>query len=149
MKIKIIGAGFAGLSSAILLSKLDNVEVEIFEKVKPLGAGIVLQPSVINVLKEMDLLEKTESFSEKIYKIIGKNIKGNEIFSTYYNNEHGLAINRISFFDEMYNKIKSQNIKINLNYEVSNKDIEDFKKSSDLVIIANGSKSILGEDFDF
>jgi len=151
MKIKIIGAGFAGLSSAILLSKIDNVEVEIFEKfekVKPLGAGIVLQPSVINVLEEMNLLDLTKIFSEEIYKIIGKNIKGKEIFSTYYNNECGLAINRSSFFDEMYSKIQKENIKLNLNNEISEKDIELLKKSNDLVIIANGSKSILNKIFD-
>lgn len=152
MNIKIIGCGFAGLSSALLLSKLDNVEIEIyekFEKIQPVGAGIVLQPSVLPVLKELNVLDSINKFMEPIEKIIGRNVKGKEIFLTKYNNEFGMGINRISFFETLYNLLKKQpNIQIHLNSEIKEEDINRFKKQSDLVIICSGSKSQLNASFE-
>lgn len=151
MKIKIIGCGFAGLSSALLLSTLKNTEIEIyekFEKIKPVGAGLVLQPSVIPVLEELNVINKVIDFMEPIEKIIGKNIKGKEIFSTFYKNEVGMGINRISFFDTLYHEITTRdNIKINLNNEVTEENLAEFSKQSDLVIVCSGSKSILNSSF--
>lgn len=152
MKIKIIGCGFAGLSSALFLSTLDNAEVEIyekFEKIKPVGAGIVLQPSVLPVLQELNILSEVNLFMEPIYKIIGKNVKGKEIFSTHYNNEYGMGINRVSFFNTLYNEIqKRQNIKIHLNHEVNEEELNKFSENSDLVIVCSGSKSLLSSSFE-
>lgn len=152
MNIKIIGCGFAGLSSALLLSKLDNVKIEIyekFEKIQPVGAGIVLQPSVLPVLKELNVLDSINKFMEPIEKIIGRNVKGKEIFLTKYNNEFGMGINRISFFETLYNLLKKQpNIKIHLNSEIKEEDINRFKKQADLVIICSGSKSQLNSSFE-
>lgn len=152
MKIKIIGCGFAGLSSALLLSSVEDTEIEIYEKfseIKPIGAGIVLQPSVIPVLTELNILEKVFEFMEPIKKIIGKNINGKEIFSTYYQNEFGMGINRSSFFSLLYNEItKKENIKIYLNHEVNENELENISKSSDMVIICSGSKSLLNSSFE-
>lgn len=152
MKIKIIGCGFAGLSSALFLSSLKDTEIEIFEKfekIKPVGAGIVLQPSVIPVLQELNILSQVEDFMEPIYKIIGKNVKGKEIFSTYYKDEFGMGINRVEFFNTLYNEIKKkENIKINLNHEVSSQELDYFSQTSDLVIVCSGSKSLLSSSFE-
>lgn len=152
MKIKIIGCGFAGLSSALLLSKIKDTEIEIYEKfscIKPVGAGIVLQPSVIPVLEELNLLSSVNTFMEPIEKIIGKNLSGKEVFLTKYQNEFGMGINRSSFFDLLYFKIKQRdNIKIHLNYEVTEEEIKKFSENSDLVIVCSGSRSLLNSSFE-
>lgn len=152
MKVKIIGCGFAGLSSALLLSSLEDTQIEIYErfkKIEPIGAGIVLQPSVIPVLKELKIFEKVLQFMEPINKIIGKNIKGKETFSTFYNNEYGMGINRVSFYNTLYHEIiKKSNIKINLNYEVSQQELDSFSQDCDLVIVCSGSKSLLNSSFE-
>lgn len=152
MKIKIIGCGFAGLSSALLLSKIKDAEIEIYEKfscVKPVGAGIVLQPSVVPVLKQLNVLSAINGFMEPIEKIVGKNIKGKEIFFTEYKNEFGMGINRSAFFDVLYLQVQqSPNIKVYLNYEVTEKEIELFSQNSDLVIVCSGSKSLLNSSFE-
>ncbi|MCJ8297471.1 MAG: FAD-dependent monooxygenase [Pseudomonadales bacterium] len=60
MSITIIGAGIAGLATAITLAK-QGVSVQIFERSAALthiGAGIVLWPNAIWVLKKFGLLEK-------------------------------------------------------------------------------------------
>lgn len=50
--IAIIGAGTAGLATAILLARQD-IDVTLFEKVErlqPVGAGLLLQPAGLAVL---------------------------------------------------------------------------------------------------
>jgi len=49
----IIGAGTAGLATAILLAR-QNIQVSILEKaseLEPVGAGLLLQPSGLAVLE--------------------------------------------------------------------------------------------------
>lgn len=52
LRIGIVGAGPGGLGAAIFLSRLENVEVKVFEQAKELreiGAGIHLQRSLFSV----------------------------------------------------------------------------------------------------
>lgn len=59
MRVGIVGAGTAGSTAGILLSRLGH-EVDIFEKIaspRAVGAGIMLQPTGQHVLREMGLLE--------------------------------------------------------------------------------------------
>ncbi|PSD28826.1 FAD-dependent monooxygenase, partial [Stenotrophomonas maltophilia] len=59
LRIAVIGYGTAGQALSILLSR-DGHEVEIFERVPtpgPVGAGFLLQPSGLQVLWQMGLLD--------------------------------------------------------------------------------------------
>lgn len=152
MKIKIIGCGFAGLSSALLLSKIKNTEIDVYEKfdsVKAIGAGIVLQPSVIPVLEELNILSNIYEYMEPIKKIVGKNIHGKEIFLTQYQNEFGMGINRSSLFETLYNKTQqTNNINIHLNYEVKEEQLIKFSQECDLLIVCSGGRSLLNSSFE-
>lgn len=56
LRVGIIGAGVAGLGTAIFFSRQENVEIELFEQAKELrevGAGISLHH---NVYKMLDIL---------------------------------------------------------------------------------------------
>ncbi|CAF3927598.1 unnamed protein product, partial [Adineta steineri] len=56
MKIGIIGSGFAGLSSALFLSrnKLNSITLyDKFDKVQTVGAGILIQPSAMEIFKNL------------------------------------------------------------------------------------------------
>lgn len=53
IRVAIVGAGPGGLATAIALSKIENVDVTIYEKSKPLrevGAGISIGQNTWNVL---------------------------------------------------------------------------------------------------
>ena len=57
LEVAIIGAGIAGLSSALLLNKL-GFDVEVFEKgtsIKSEGAGIQITSNGLFVLKQLNL----------------------------------------------------------------------------------------------
>jgi len=58
--VSIIGAGIAGLATAIALQQ-QNIKVQIFERTavsRNIGAGVVLWPNAMFVLKQLGLLEK-------------------------------------------------------------------------------------------
>ncbi|MDN5415923.1 MAG: FAD-dependent monooxygenase, partial [Acinetobacter sp.] len=58
-KFAIVGAGTAGLATAILLAQ-QNIQVTIFEKVselEPVGAGLLLQPSGLAVFEHLGVLD--------------------------------------------------------------------------------------------
>ena len=68
MKVVIIGAGVGGLSVAIAL-KQKGIDAVIFERQREradIGAGIVLWPNAVFVLKELELLACVESVSGKL-----------------------------------------------------------------------------------
>ena len=149
MKIVIIGCGFAGLASALFFAKDNENTIEIFDKfseIKTVGAGIMIQPSSMEVLKKLDLYEYLLEHGEKVYALEGFNHKGKNVFGTYYKDyteeSFGIGIHRATLFNALHSKCNNfSNIRIHLNVEVEN--IDDLKSQYDLVIIANGSHSTL------
>jgi 2-polyprenyl-6-methoxyphenol hydroxylase-like FAD-dependent oxidoreductase len=149
MKIAIIGCGFAGLASALFLAKDKENNIEIFDKfteVKTVGAGIMIQPSSMDVLKKLHLYEELLKHGEKIYALEGINHQGKQVFGTYYKDyseeSFGIGIHRATLFNFLHSKcLEYSNIKINLGVEIN--ELEELKSDYDLVIIANGSHSNL------
>ena len=77
MKISIIGAGIAGLSTAILL-KQEGYEVSIYERnseISDIGAGIVCWPNASFVLDKLDVLDAISKVSGQISFMKRFNIK--------------------------------------------------------------------------
>ena len=73
MKIAIIGAGTAGLASALLLSR-DGHAVQVFERVPepgPVGAGFMLQPTGVHVLRELGLSEAVLAKASPVARLPG------------------------------------------------------------------------------
>lgn len=148
MKIAIIGCGFAGMSCALFLSK--NHHVELFEKFpepKAVGAGILLQPSVWSILKELEILEELQAVGEKVDYLQANLKSGFCVFKTPYNKVspelYGLGILRSALFDALYNKLKQSSVKLHLGVEVLT--LSDIAANFDLVVVANGSYSNLRE----
>jgi salicylate hydroxylase len=70
LRVAIIGGGPGGLSSAIALSKLDNVEVTIYEKAKELreiGAGINIG---YNCWKVLELLGAADGVKGHVSELV-------------------------------------------------------------------------------
>lgn len=72
MKLAIIGAGTAGLALAALLAR--EHEVVVFERApepRPVGAGILLQPSGMQVLERMAVLSQLLRLGARIERLYG------------------------------------------------------------------------------
>jgi 2-polyprenyl-6-methoxyphenol hydroxylase-like FAD-dependent oxidoreductase len=119
-----------------------------FDKVQTVGAGILMQPSSMEILKKLNLYDELLKNGEKVYNLEGINHRGRQVFLTSYNDYapecFGIGIHRSILFQSLYNKCKMQsNIKFELNQEIIS--LDDIKSTSDLLIVANGSHSNLRE----
>ena len=151
MKISIIGSGFAGLSSALFLSrhKMNTITIyDKFNKVQTVGAGILMQPSSMEILKKINLYNQLIENGEKIFYLEGINHHGRQVFLTSYHDYRpdafGIGIHRSLLFNSLYDQCKIQpNIKFQLNQEITS--LDELKTTNDLLIVANGSHSNLRE----
>src|SRR5579864_3942076 len=67
-RIGIVGCGVAGLSSAMLLARREHhvTMIERAPELRPVGAGLLLQPSGQLALRQMGLLEEVIARAEPI-----------------------------------------------------------------------------------
>lgn len=101
MPIAIVGAGTAGLASAIFLAR-QGFAVRVLERVpelQPVGAGVLLQPSGLAVLHSLGLLQECGALGAPISRLYGTTAgNGRVILDTRY--EHwqpgsfGMGIHR-------------------------------------------------------
>ena len=162
LKIGIIGAGVAGMSSALLLKNLGH-QVSIFERAKKLerlGAGIQISSNGRHVLNELGVDNEVMSsasipkslalFDASREQQIGKVEIRNRLKNRY---KRGfLVLQRADLMNVLYNKIKKEKINIffgsNTKPKKSNHkiviSISDKNKhlEKDLIVVADGVNSL-------
>ena len=163
-KFAIIGAGTAGLSTAILLAR-QNIHVTLFEKVnelEPVGAGLLLQPSGLAVFEHLGVLDEALKLGAIVTGLEGQLANGFKIVNSHYTQAHpdfyGLGIHRASLCHVLENKCHEyselitwqMNTDIQRLEESTNEiriygavDDQPFDAVFDTVIIANGARSEL------
>lgn len=159
-KVGIIGAGPAGLATAIALSK-QGIEVHIYERARafrPIGAGLTLSPNGLRSLAAIDpdLVEqlKLQGSQIKCFKIrtsrrgwpiITQRFKGNEYDQPF------MAIRWFSLQEILRSKLPSNNLHLNhrlisfqQNHESVTLCFENNKTTTvDLLIGADGINSVV------
>ena len=164
LKVAIIGAGTAGLAAATLLAQ-QNVHVSIFEKAEkldPVGAGLLLQPSGLAVFEHLNVLDHAISLGAKVKGLEGQLPHGHLLINSHYKeaneNFYGLGIHRASLCHVLASKAESYSnlIQWHTGYDVQSLDEQPnhicingtstsghFQENFDLVILANGARSHL------
>lgn len=108
-RISIVGAGTAGLASAIFMARQGFV-VTLYERIatpQAVGAGILLQPSGMAVLEELNALNDCTQLGAPIKRLLGTSGCGKRvILDTRYDdwrvNSHGLGIHRATLLHALY-----------------------------------------------
>ena len=125
MKIAITGCGPAGLASALMLSRQghDIVMFERFRTPRPVGSGIILQPTGLAVLRELGLETDIHALGKRIARMHGTSMpSGKTVLDVNYsalgNEFHGLAVHRAALFDVLYAAVKTSSIEIHTGEEV-------------------------------
>ena len=160
----VIGAGTAGIATAILLAK-QNIQVTLFEKVPtldPVGAGLLLQPAGLAVFEHLGILEDALKLGARVNGLEGRLPNQRLLVNSHYHQVgaqyYGLGIHRSSLCHVLASKAKSYPDLIHWQMDA---DIQSYAESEheirvkglisgqiyegcfDGLIIANGSRSAL------
>ena len=110
-RIAIAGAGPAGLAAAAFLAR-DGHDVRIFERFeapRPVGAGLMLQPTGLACLACLGLDRKAIALGARVDGIDGRNAQGARIFDVGYAelapHYFGLGIHRGALFTILYDEV--------------------------------------------
>ncbi len=165
MKIAVIGAGTAGLAAAAFLKRSghDVTLYEKFDSPRPLGAGLMLQPTGLAVLARLGLDKQAIAMSSRIEGIDGRVVgTGRIIFRIGYamlsRRMFGLGIHRNTLFLLLYEKVLAEQVPV-----VNAASIDDVRYNDDglplivagersfgpfeLVVNAQGARSVLRSKF--
>ncbi len=165
MKIAIIGAGTSGLAAAAFLKRSghDITIYEKFETPRPVGVGLMLQPTGLAVLAKLGLDKAAIAASSPIHGIQGHVARTSRtIFNISYRalapHIFGLGIHRGVLFSLLYNEVLRQHVPIvtsaaieDVEYDADNKPLITDGKNRygpfDLVINAQGARAPLRQKF--
>ncbi len=156
LHIAICGAGPAGLSAALAL-KAQGHRITLFdqfEKPKPLGSGLILQPTGLAVLDWLGVGPRIRSLGARIDRLYGKACgSARVVLDVRYEvlgNLRGLAVHRAALFNVLHDAVKAAGVEVEPLSQI--KDLEgtslivnEARREGpfDLVIDALGSRSPL------
>lgn len=148
--IAIIGCGPGGLASALFLARQGH-RVTLFERFaepKPLGSGLLIQPSGQQILESLGLLDNIKRLASPVDQLHGISVhKNRRALDMQYkharNPVSALGIHRASLFDVLMDAVKQMGIPI----EVS-KELQEVKETESSIqpVFAGGE---VGEPFNF
>ena len=161
LNIAVVGAGPAGLAVALLLAR-DGHKATIFERFdapKPIGSGLILQPTGLSVLAELGLLPDMLARGARIARLHGADAKtGRTVLDVRYDTlaggRFGLAVHRAALFNVLFGAVAASGIEIVTNAPATGIDAGAAQTqllgeagrsfgSFDLVVDASGSRSVL------
>lgn len=160
LKIAVIGSGTSGLAASLFLEKSghDVILFERFSEPRPLGAGIMLQPTGLACLACLGLDKQALACGAKIYDLYGQSANGRVVFDICYTDlkPHlfGLGIHRGALFSLLHNEVLRRRIRIVTSCDIVETVLHKDKRSVidrdgnhhdgfDLVIDASGARSAL------
>ncbi|KAB2914800.1 MAG: FAD-dependent monooxygenase [Hyphomicrobiaceae bacterium] len=125
LRIAVAGAGTAGLAAAAFLAR-DGHDVRLFERFaepRPIGAGLMLQPTGLACLALLDLDERAIERGCIVSGIDGRTVRGARIFDVSYGDlaPHlfGLGIHRGVLFGLLYDEVRRLSVPIAAATEIS------------------------------
>ncbi|MBO6716772.1 MAG: FAD-dependent monooxygenase [Rhizobiaceae bacterium] len=160
-EIGIVGAGPAGLAAALFLHRAGHKVTiyERFEEPKPLGSGLILQPTGLTVLDALGLRGQIEALGARIDRLHGTDsASGRTVLDVRYDvsprGRYGVAVHRGALFDVLYGAVRAEKIDVVTDNEISGINYrEEYPalfgsnqpaiKFADLVVDASGGRSKL------
>ncbi len=159
LDIGVVGCGFAGAATALLLARAGHA-VTIYERVPQptaIGAGILLQPTGLAVLARLGLFEQVHGRGAAVTSLACRAASGRSLFDLRYAQLapglHGLGIHRGALFEALLGAVNQAGVRLSTGVEVTALDrIETRPRvcgpdgplaAHDLVVVADGARSRL------
>lgn len=145
LDIAIAGCGIAGLAAALLLHRQGHAVTiyERFEAPRPLGSGLMIQPTGLAVLAELGLAGQVVAHGAAIERIYGLNTHGETVLDARYVDlgvpqACGYGIHRASLFGVLHDAVHAAGIAIRTGHEVLGTELDRDKRR---LLIAGGHAS--------
>jgi 2-polyprenyl-6-methoxyphenol hydroxylase-like FAD-dependent oxidoreductase len=154
--IAVVGCGVAGQAAATLLADAGH-KVTIFERFaepRPVGAGLLLQPTGLAVLGELGLAADALAHGARVVGLEARSHRGRRILDLAYADlhpaAHGVGIRRSTLFDLLHGRLKRSAARLVAAAEIT--DIRDARVIDvggrqhgpfNLIVVADGAHSAL------
>jgi 2-polyprenyl-6-methoxyphenol hydroxylase-like FAD-dependent oxidoreductase len=161
LDVAICGCGPAGLAAALLLHRAGH-RVRIFERFetpRPVGSGLIVQPTGLGVLVELGLIDDVLALGARIDRLFGRVMPSNRVvldvrYAALGPGWHGVALQRAALFALLHRAAIRAGIEIEPGVEVTAversggqtipKDVNGRRLGAfDLVVDALGARSPL------
>jgi 2-polyprenyl-6-methoxyphenol hydroxylase-like FAD-dependent oxidoreductase len=117
LSIGIAGAGPAGLAAALLLGR-DGHRVTLFDQFdtpRPLGSGLILQPTGLAVLGDLGLATWILALGSRIDRLFGRVLPSRRIvldvrYGLLRGERFGLAVHRAALFNVLYDAVRGESL---------------------------------------
>jgi len=139
VRIGVIGCGIAGQAAATALARTghDVTVVERFATARPIGAGLLLQPSGLATLERLGVCAEAERWGAQIQTLDGRTVRGRRVLELDYGKDHGLGIHRAALFNLLHAALQASGAKLHLGFEVA--AIDDFEHPT--LVATNGRRA--------
>lgn len=125
-RIAVAGCGPAGLAAALLLHRAGHEAVlfERFEVPRPIGSGLMLQPTGMAVLSALDLAAPAVAQGAVIERLLGLRADGRTVLDARYAElgragAFGLGIHRASLFELLFAAVRDAGIEVRTGHDVT------------------------------
>lgn len=161
LRVAVVGAGTAGPAAALFIARQGH-RVTLFERVPEptaIGAGIVIQPTGIAVLRELGLAERVLARGAPIRRLLCQTAEGKPVvdlrYETFMLGLCGYGLHRGVLFETLFQALRSEpNVTVRLGVDVAGLEHrpecvdlydskESFLGSFDLLVICDGARSKL------
>jgi len=142
VNFSIVGAGTAGLASAIFLARQGHrvTVYEAFDKSEPLGAGLLIQPSGQRILSQLGVFDELQSVSARVDALRGYRRRVNVLnleYKKFSAAAFGLGVHRAQLQRVLMAKAEAVGVTFRFDAPVTELDRDSNW------IIANGTRSEL------
>jgi 2-polyprenyl-6-methoxyphenol hydroxylase-like FAD-dependent oxidoreductase len=159
-RIAVVGCGVGGMAAATLLAEAGHA-VTLYERFavpRPLGAGLLLQPTGLSVLRRLGVEAAALDCGARIAGIDGRTTGGRTVLRLNYADLdprlHGLGIHRGALFGLLFERLKRSAAILKTASEVARIDAGDTNAvlhfandaapvTVDLALVADGTHSAL------
>lgn len=164
MRVGVVGCGAAGAAVAILLNRAGH-EVVLFEQAqecRAVGAGFLMQPSGMSVLRDLGIYEKVISHASRIRRLHVIEKSGKDLMELRYeelgSDIFGAGLHRPVLIESLIELATKEGVEIRWGTRVENtRKLPDAWEVAgerfDLLLVADGARSamrrvLLGSGYD-
>ncbi len=160
LDIGIVGAGFAGASSALFLAERGH-QVTLYEEAEspqPVGAGILMQPSGLSVLADLGLLTGALERGSRVDSLVCQTPDGRRVLDLSYrdlfDDWYGLGMHRGALFELLHGQLAARSVRLVTGASVQRTRLSgrgirpvlaDGSEPAEhqLIVVADGARSVL------